>query len=241
MSNAVVDGCFRACKDGGICTNTESRGEKMEVKCTCVLLSWIGLNCFFLRSMLLLPKQLPVPANPGKKIQHCWKLLACLQPSYMQFCKMKISIQKINKQTKKIPLLSVKPVRECVWQNGFARNQPSLPKAQLCGRQVWTPPLENTRAMNWGWLSLQHKDPLWIHWIPWLSQCKTNLLSFKEFLEKFTHARRWRRKVEEGGWRPKARACDASLFVSACRRENPFGQRRSRREHDTNFKATHCV
>ncbi len=32
--------------------------------------------------------------------------------------------------------------------------------------------------------------------------------------------------------------CDASLFVSACRRENPIGQKRSRCEHDTNFKAT---
>lgn len=52
---------------------------------------------------------------------------------------------------------------------------------------------------------------------------------------------RWRRKVEAGEWRPKARVFDASLFVCACRRENPIGQKRSRCEHDTNFKETHCV
>jgi hypothetical protein len=44
MSNAVVDGCFRACKDGGICTNTETgvgNGSKMHM-CS-VVMNWAEL------------------------------------------------------------------------------------------------------------------------------------------------------------------------------------------------------
>jgi hypothetical protein len=65
--------------------------------------------------------------------------IACLLATFLQAVLQDENQhpKKTNKQTNKnIPLLSVKPVRECVWQNGFARNQPSLPKAQLCGRQV---------------------------------------------------------------------------------------------------------
>jgi hypothetical protein len=64
--------------------------------------------------------------------------IACLLATFLHAVLQNENQHPKNKQTnkQKHSTSSVKPVRECVWQNGFARNQPSLPKAQLCGRQV---------------------------------------------------------------------------------------------------------